>query len=181
MKVFIIADAARFGGTRSFLLNLVKINYQCKNEIVLLVDENDLDSLLLNELKKFNVNLLRTKKRTRIFRLKYFSLIFELINFMPNLWKYKPDLIVSSTGNPGFNFFLFFLNYPLIYYLHSISGKISWKGRLFYLIPQKLTNKSKLIITVSNFAKNNIVELWRVSSENVKIVYNQFNYKYELV
>ncbi len=173
MKVLIFADAAKYGGTRSFLIKLINIHNKIGDDITLVVDKNDFDKELQELLIKFDFNLILNKPRSFIFRRNYFSLIFEAFTFLPIIFKVKPDLIISSTGSPGFNFFLFLLRQrPLVYFLHSTPEKFSFKSYLFYAIPKLFSSNNKFIVTVSKYLNSELTRLWCVPEKYTKIVYN---------
>ncbi len=173
MKVLIFADAARYGGTRSFLIKLVNIHDKIRDNITLVIDKNDFDDELKELLAKIDHNLILNKPRGSIFRRNYFSLIFEAFTFLPIIFKVKPDLIISSTGSPGFNFFLFFLRQrKLVYFLHSTPAKFSFKSYLFFIIPKLFSSRKKFIVTVSKYLNSELTQLWGVPEKYTKIVYN---------
>ncbi len=173
MKVLIFADAARYGGTRSFLIKLVNIHDKIRDNITLVIDKNDFDDELKELLAKIDHNLILNKPRGSIFRRNYFSLIFEAFTFLPIIIKVKPDLIISSTGTPGFYFFLFLLwQRPLVYFLHSTPIKFSFKAYLFFIIPKLFSSKNKNIVTVSKYLNSELIQLWGVPEKYTKIVYN---------
>jgi glycosyltransferase involved in cell wall biosynthesis len=173
MKVLIFADAAKYGGTRSFLIKLINIHSKIGDDVTLVIDKNDFDNQLQELLIKFDFNLVLNKPRSSIFRHNYFSLIFEAFTFSPIILKIKPDLIISSTGSPGFNFFLFMLRRtPLAYFLHSTPTKFSFKSYLFFVIPKLLSSENKFIVTVSQYLSSELIKLWGVPEKYTKIVYN---------
>lgn len=106
--------------------------------------------------------------------------LWEQILLPQRLKRYNPDL-VHCTANTA----PLFLNTPMVVTIHDLMylENVSFKGTAYqnfgnlyrrFIVP-KIARKSKAIITVSEFEKNNIIERLKVHPEKVHVVYNGLN------
>lgn len=118
----------------------------------------------------------------RIFAAKsYFT--WEQFLLPLNIKKDKIDLLHSTCNTSAI-----FSNIPLILTLHDIIylEEINFKGTIYQnfgnlyrkLIVPWLIDKSRIIITVSNYEKEVILKKFKLSNEKVKVIYNAVNSKF---
>jgi glycosyltransferase involved in cell wall biosynthesis len=175
VKVFVIADFEKFGGTRTYLLQLLKFYHDEQKEVTVLVKRNFTDSDMETYVKNlgFNYYVLDSKSYVNA---SYFVSIYRLIEETKDIgklfFKLWPDLIVVTTA--GYFNLLSSIALPtrFIYILHSYPRETLpyYYKRLLRL---HLSNFKK-IITVSQFSKNKLIEYWELSEFNshIHVVYN---------
>jgi len=125
------------------------------------------------------------------FHFKTFSSIsyidWEQFHLVRHLKKVKPDLLHCTANTAPLN-----LQIPLIVTIHDVIylEQLNFRGSTYQnlgnlyrrIIVPKIAKKAKLILTVSEFEKQNIIERLRLPEDKVIVVYNgvgsQFNNDY---
>jgi glycosyltransferase involved in cell wall biosynthesis len=112
---------------------------------------------------------------------------WEQFHLIQKVKKQKPDLLHCTANTAPL-----FLKVPLIVTIHDIIylEQVDFKGTAYQnvgnlyrrLIVPRIAKKAKLILTVSEFEKQNIVRRLKLPNEKVKVLYNgvglQFNNQY---
>jgi glycosyltransferase involved in cell wall biosynthesis len=173
--VLIFSEFDSSGGTREFLKQLILINN--KLNINSHVVSEKIDNDMVDFFNKEKVNFSIIKKRNSIFYKPYFSIIYELLHQFKFIKKVKHDLVISSVGTPGINFFHFFTRSKYLYILHSVPNKNGIKSILHYLIPFYFQGNGKYFFVVSNFLKNELALLWNIKLLNIKVIYNSYRFE----
>lgn len=178
-NVLIFSEFDSSGGTREFLKQLILIhnNLNINSHVV----TEYIDSDMLDFFKKQKVNFSLIKKRKSIFYKPYFSIIYEYLYQFEYIKKIKHDLVISSVGTPGINFFHFLTRSKYIYILHSVPQNNGLKSALHYLIPYFFQYNSNYYFVVSNFLKNELALLWKINLKNINVIYNSFRFEKEHV
>ncbi len=174
MKILLFPELSTSGGINSFFYDLLKIHKNNKIDTIIVLPSN-IDKNTINEISKSGFGIDLVQPRKQIFKKPYLSLFYEMVYYKKPLKKHKPDIVIANMGTPGLNFALFFSKYPLIYILHTYPPKFSWKTRCFFSIPRYFLSKKKRIYSVSDFAKNRIVDYWRIEKNYVEVIYNSFH------
>lgn len=185
-KVLIFPDFDKFGGTRTYLKNLIDFYRSNGFQIVTVIEKEYWDQeiqefLTKNEIK---IKFISTQYRTGIFLRSHLSIVIEIILGASIIIKERPDLVVISTGVPG-KFLGLMLLFPLklIYILHSYPTcscpAIICRRRFFRLLLLASLNDNKRILTVSQFSKNQIIKCWLAEKRQkfVLFIYNFSNFE----
>jgi len=147
---------------RNLLKNLVQLNRQ--NEFFLFGPE-DLSTNF--EFNKRNINLVVVRRLKR----NYVKALYQQFNIYPLLKKYKIDVLFSPSPAAPF----FYKNKVLVIHdcaydrfreFENILSKIYFRA-MFYGAKWF----SKKIITVSNFSKKELIELYKIKPEKIKVIY----------
>jgi len=173
------------GGTKkftdSFLEFLVKSNYN----ITIVITKDEYYELLktnyyINERIKFHIIDNDFIHHQHYYPLshslfKYFKLdiLKQSMLLLKLQIKYKCKTVIVSAANPTEMFTLFCLPAKILYFLHTLPWNTIDKGNKYIL--DKYLNKNKKIITVSNFAKQKIIEFWEIK-ENTNFVNYIYNF-----
>lgn len=128
--------------------------------------------LLVNRDSPFLKTELPSNFSIKIMRWKWISLL-GIIELAWILRKLKPDLIHSPSYMVPF-----FSNTPLVCTIHDLNHVVlaenySFSHKIYYnnILPRYLRLVRK-VITVSNFSKNEILRILKVSPEKVEVIYN---------
>jgi glycosyltransferase involved in cell wall biosynthesis len=162
------------GGTGTFIKSLLSIHYESSINTILCCDMYDANESMQKSIFETNTELIKLKKKKKIFNKSYFSLIFEWLHYFPIIKKYKPELVVISTANPGWCFSFLFLKVPCIYILHTPVQRSTFKNKLMFSIPRYLSKNSKIFYSVSNYVKNSIINNWGVDEKFIHTIYNSY-------
>ena len=176
-KILLIPDFSPYGGTYTYFKDLINFYYLQKYEVVLLLRKSQLNEEIIKLIKKYDFKYLLFPIKHKFFIKLRSKFLFEsLYNFfilIPFYFKIKPDLVVVSTGTPGNLLSLIFLPSKFIYVLHTypIKSKHIFLIKLFLI---SNLGKRKRILTVSEFAKKEIIKVWGLSRKNkyINVIYN---------
>ena len=180
MKVLLIPEISITGGTGTFIKHLMEIHKNLHIVTHVFLPHNLLESPFKAFFEDKGASIIAIPDRKPFELISYLSLIYEIKNYRSYIKKFKPDLIVCSTGTLGFNFFTFFCSYPLVFILHSYPKKVLWWEKPVFLIPKLFSNSSKIIYTVSKYSKRMIVDHWGVKEKNIHVIYNSTSSKNSL-
>ena len=175
-RAILIPSFSRFGGTRTYYEQLLKFYNQKKVRLVVAltsqqINEGGADLALSYGFKIYKIPN-RSRKIGMILWKTPFKIIFDLFIGLYLIIRFKPDLIVISEATPGIYIGMFILPIRIIYILHTaISGSVYWPTS--FLLKYCL-NKRKVIVTVSEFAKQTIVKFWLNNNkkDHIKVIYN---------
>jgi glycosyltransferase involved in cell wall biosynthesis len=181
-KVLLFPDFDKFGGTRTYLKNLIDYYRSDGYQIVTVIEKEYCDQDILEFLTKNDIKIIVTsiKYRAGIFSRYYLSIIADLILGVPIIVKERPDIVLISTGTPG-KFLGLMLLFPLklIYILHSYPTctrpAIICRMRFYRMLLLASLNDNKRILTVSKFSKNQITKCW-LSEKRQKFVHFIYNF-----
>jgi len=172
LRSLVFTDMSSSGGTGTFIKSLLSINYESSINTILCCDLYDANESIQKSIFETNTELIKLKKKKKIFNKSYFSLIFEWLYYFPIIKKNKPELLVVSTANPGWCFFFLFLKVPCIYILHTPTQRLTFKNKLMFLIPKYFSSNNKIFYAVSNYVKNSIINNWGVDEKFIYTIYN---------
>jgi glycosyltransferase involved in cell wall biosynthesis len=135
--------------------------------------KTDMDNACIMESNNLKVKLLKGKT--------YFD--WEQYSLSKEVNKNKPRFLHSTCNTSALN-----LSVPLVLTLHDIIylEEINFKGTTYqnfgniyrkFVVP-RVVKKSEMIITVSNFERNTIIEKLKVPEDKIKVVYNAVHKKF---
>lgn len=161
-------------GMEIVALELLKELQQIKNDNNYIVyTKADTDNGCLTESDNLKVKLLKGKT--------YFD--WEQYHLSKEVNKHKPKFLHSTCNTSALN-----VSVPLVLTLHDIIylEEINFKGTAYqnfgniyrkFVVP-RVVKKSEMIITVSHFERNTIIEKLKVPEDRIKVVYNAVNKKF---
>ena len=175
-KAILLASFSKFGGTRTYFEQLLQFYAKEKVDLVVALTAsqiNDGGAKLVNSygFKLYKIPERSKKFRSILWRLP-FNLLFDLVIGLYLLLKFKPDVMVISEGYPGSFLGMFILPIRIIYILHTYPMRnMRWPVKV--LLNSCLSDR-KVILTVSEFAKRNILQFWVRfnNSDYIKVIYN---------
>jgi len=175
-KVLIFPDFDTFGGTRTFLKNLIDYYQLNDYQIVIAVEKEHCDQEILDFFGKTQSEIifLSEKCRKGIFsRFHILEIITDLILGIPIILKERPEIVVVSTAYPG-KFLGLMLLFPLklMYIIHSYPTCASTVNRILLLLS---LNDNKRILAVSEFSKNQISKYW-LPGKRQKFIHYIYNF-----
>ncbi|MDP2217462.1 MAG: glycosyltransferase family 4 protein [Methanolobus sp.] len=179
-KILLVPEFSSFGGTRSYFKALLKLYSSQNYEVVIALCKYQLDDDIKSLLKqyKYKVYLIPSREEGIKKYLRYFpiNLFFDIIYIFPIYRKEKPSLIVISNGTPGMfiGLILFPVNFIYTFHTYPLKGKFIFLATLQKLFLSLCLNRGKIIITVSEYSKEQIVNFWvpRVKSNHIGVIYN---------
>lgn len=173
MKILIIPDnIGSMGGTRTFLITLLKIHHIHHFKTILALQSDQTDQEILDLCNQFSIKLVLLKKRKLLFYKPYFSLLYDFYVYFKTAFIFKPNLIVASIGTPRLFYGLFFFNTPMAYYLHTYPYKLPFKASLMDQISQHFSSRKKKFVTVSTYSKNAIKNNMHTKTQFIDVIYN---------
>lgn len=161
-------------GMEIVALELLKELQQIENDNQYTVyAKADIDNNCIKESDNLKVKLLSGKT--------YFD--WEQWSLAKEVKKHKPRFLHSTCNTSALN-----LSVPLVLTLHDIIylEEINFKGTAYqnfgniyrkFVVP-RVVRKSEMIITVSNFERDTIIEKLKVPEDKIKVVYNAVHEKF---
>lgn len=187
-KIVLIAEFGQFGGTRTYFKHLINFYKDYGFNVVVIFPSKQVDSEIQAHLSKCGFTWEEIQERkillfNWLFRRFPFNAFFDISSIYRFVRREKPQLIVASIGNPGWFLGLVMLPYSLLYILHTYPHGVATENlpqsqgvrdQIKKLLLSFFLTKNKSIVTVSNYAKERIVEAWLNKSKDssVKVIYN---------
>tara|TARA_B100000315_G_scaffold33361_1_gene28042 strand:+ start:1182 stop:2279 length:1098 start_codon:yes stop_codon:yes gene_type:complete len=174
MKILIIAEFFKKGGTVNFLKKLLKINKELEIETNLLMEQhlknNEIEEIC--ERYKFSVNYYKTRKK--IFYIPYLSIIYDSFIYYMYIYRNKYDILFISNSSPWMYITYLFLGNKVIYFCHSYPDRyLSFFYKYMCLIPRAIKKKNR-VISVSKYGKKQLVKFIGFKKEKVEVIYNSY-------
>lgn len=165
-RILLIAEFDRFGGTRTYFETLIRYYAELGYEVTVGLSEAQLDDEVMALLRQCKAGWVKVLNRSRHFRNIWwrlpYSILFDFIAMAGIFRKGKYDLLVASVGSPWIYWGIAFFPYKLIYVLHTCPtiGRRGWREVVRQWIVGRRLGPKRRIVTVSNFAKRQILEGW---------------------
>ena len=136
MKILIIPEYGKIGGgTLTFLIKLLDINYRVKNKIILVIEKNKKLEIIEKLINKYDIEIIEIPDRPKLFYKPYFSVLFELRIWFISIYKKKYDFLFVSNGTPWLNIGFLLVSKKMIYFMHTYPVKgYSCKSSLMYYL-----------------------------------------------
>lgn len=168
MKILLIPEYGRYGGTLSFLKRLLDIHRKQRIETALLIQEGQVvpDAVSLNT----RTQVFWMPERNMLSFYPVLSIIYDYIYVRKVVAKFKPALIVVSNGTPGLMLGVLFFRAPVLVIMHTYPAKK-------LIVPSILMNVLSMkqrytFMTVSRFSAERIRESMGAPVDRVEVVYN---------
>ena len=175
-KILLIPEFDTFGGTRTFLKNLLAFYSSQNYEVVIALLKDQLDEEIRLLLEKYKFRYLYISERKKCFKRLWFrfpfSFIFDFFSLAPHLLREKPELVVISNGTPGLFLALIMLPVRLLYIIHTYPTDNILSVKTHLLRRSLCTHK--ILLTVSKFSVDKIIHFWLAGEQSkyVQYVYN---------
>lgn len=171
MRVLLIAEFGRSGGTRTFFKRLLEIHKsQNIHTLALIAGEGD------EEMETYIARCgFRYRNLQASSKFKSLSVVRNYLFFLPMIRTFKPDLVVCSAGSLRFYFYPFFRELPTLYFLHTYPAGMRWWSKFRSSIPRLFTGERHRIATVSAYSAHAISGAWKINRNYVDVIPNCFN------
>jgi len=174
MKVAIIAEFGVMGGTRTYLLRLLRYFKERGDCVTVFAEENSVDKDILNVVANYGYSI----EYIVIKDYRICKKIFDILPFIgdfPFLSKIrKYDIVFVSVGTPGKYLGGCLWNRKFVYIVHTypfsplMEEKFEIIGRQFF---SWYFSTNRKIVTVSRYSRNQIAKYWTGSNLKKKITY----------
>ena len=173
MKILLIAEYFKRGGTFKFLLTLIKNHSDLGFNTHLLIEKKQKNNVVIQLCEKYNAEISYVNNRPILFCKPYASLVYELYIWIVYIRKIKYDILIISNSSPWMNFSYFlFVKAPIAYFTHCYPDqRLSKKFYLMYILPRFL-NGYKKIVAVSIYGAKQIMLYMDIPKRFIKIIYN---------
>jgi len=176
-RILLIPEFDKFGGTRSYFKYILDF-YASKNyDVSVALPKHRIDKEIKSIIESYGFRYSFIPERKTYLRNLWFrfpaSILFDIYAIFPLLLKENPDIVVTSVGTPCIFAGLFCLPIRSLYILHTYpanEGKIPLKS----IFLNFCLNKRKLLLTVSDFSKKAILDLWDIRNKSrfVRFIHN---------
>ncbi len=172
MQVLLIPEYSLTGGTGTFFFRLLDIHSHNKIKTGIIIPEAQADDRVLSVCREKGFQVFIVPNRKPLFFEAYASLVYDLYYYRKIIKNFLPDIIVVSNGTPGINLGVFFLGYPVLFIMHTLPKKTSWKTIGMKFVTRFLSGRKKSFVTVSEYASKKIQTNMCVPEKNIDVVYN---------
>lgn len=174
--LLLVAEFDKFGGTRTFFLDLLDYYHNRKLNVVLLCNRSQIDDSLIANFQGKNIEVEYFGNKDKFLpRLKKLNFLRESLFYIHTVaklfMKHRFSLITISVGTPGLYCQMLKVPSKVIYYLHSYPTTDQHK-LLKWVIKSSL-NRSKTLISVSETSVSMISNYFGLKPTNIKVIYNQ--------
>ena len=182
-SILLIPSFTEYGGTRTYFFYLIEFLFKKNYTVIVMLTKNQCDEGVLALQKKYpftihemNFALCKSSFLGTVFYKKnqqdFIYQLKELIYCWRQVRKYKSSSIICSEGNPELLLFLLLTPVRVFYILHTIA--VYPLDKLKKKMLNATLSKKKQIITVSNSAKEHLLNNWtnERKAECIKVVYN---------
>lgn len=173
MKILVIAQFDKYGGTREAFKRILNIHQKNGFETHVIIEHNS-DEAIKKYIREKGAEYTEMTKRVKVYQNMVGSLLYEHLNYSSILKKWKPDLIVASIGTSNFALYPFVRRYPMVYILHTIPLELSTHIKWFYKIFSLLSGKDQVVCGVSEATIQSVVKNWGYDKDKTTVVHNTF-------
>jgi len=179
-KILLVPEFDSFGGTRSYFIYLLKFFFSQNYDVAIALSKYQLDNEIESLIKKYKYRVhIIPERRTGLKRfLQYFpiNLAFDIFAMFPIYLKEKPDMIVVSIGTPGMfiGLILFPVKFMYVFHTYPLKSKIIGLSSIQKLFLNLFINTNKILVTVSEYSKKQILEYWVPAGKSnyIHVIYN---------
>jgi len=152
------------GGTRTYFIKLLNFFHKYNFDVCIINTNNFVDNEIHQIITNYRYNFFNVRLNT----------ITGVIKFLKLKFKYCPTYTILSVGTPGLFLHVLFYSQKVYYILHTYPNQSSTiRNTVFrYCNINWFLSKQKKIITVSKYAKKQIIQFWKVIEHNVLVVSN---------
>ncbi len=184
-KILLIPEFSSLGGTRSYFKYILNFYSSQNYDVAIALTKRQHDNEIQSIINYYNYKIYIIPSREESFKrlLRYFpiNLLFDIGTILPIYVKEKPNMIVVSNGTPGMFIGLILFPVKFIYTFHTypLKSKIPYLSSIHRLFLNLNLNRNKVLITVSEYSKKQIMNLWipKQKSNFIKVIYNSVEKK----
>lgn len=164
MKIVHLISSLSNAGIERLLVDICTANDYKRNPLMVIIINDVVDGILLSDLKKTGVEVIKCKRRPGGQKLKYVFLIRSILK------RFKPDILHMHDDLSVFFGLLASIWLKKIYTLHSVnlfSGSL--KDRVIKFLAIQLIDR---FIAISSFVKTDFMADTSVDEKNIVVVHN---------
>ncbi|MBD2189001.1 glycosyltransferase family 4 protein [Pseudanabaena mucicola] len=149
MKVLIIPEfSTQQSGTFRFFKTLIKTHINDGIETTVILEKYQLSFAPVQQLEDQNIKIFEVSNRSKLFKLPYLSLAFDIFTVWNCFSTFKPDIIHVSNGTPGLMLGVLLFPCSVVFTMHT------------YPISKLFISKLSILLVgiyhlISHFAKQN--------------------------
>lgn len=162
MRVALVAEVGSSGGTRTYCRMLVEMLARQGADVRALVTFPRDDTVFRQSMEDLGVSVTRLPDRKKCWQLPIFATIWEFFRLCLFLLRHRPDVIIASTGSPGWWFGALLFPVPAIIVVHSVVAPLGRKVRFVWPRLLKRLSVMRRLVTVSQYAVDKIAQHWGV-------------------
>lgn len=179
-RLLVIPEFTATGGTRTFFLTIARYYSRSPFDVYVALENGQIDPEIERIIRECNLRLLKRRScvRPASFMSKFpFCVIAGWLEARPLIARIRPDLLVVSAESAGRWLALLASVQRVIFFVHSYpefrTGKSlrDWVRRQVF---SRFVSSSNTIVTVSNFARRQLLAAWTRDGEsaNIKVIPN---------
>jgi glycosyltransferase involved in cell wall biosynthesis len=174
-RILVIAECGTYGGTRTFLLKLLKFHQRQRIETAVVLEARHADPEMLRICEQAQVEVIMVRNRARSFSRAYVSLLYDVAAYWRAFRSFRPDLIVVSSGAVYEMLGVLLFPAPVLFVMHSflpptVRSRRAAGMRLFV----RLMCRARRIrfVSVSQSAARRVQKCLGVPTSYLSVVYN---------
>lgn len=183
MKILIIPEfSSQQSGTFHFFETLIKIHLDNKIETAVVLTKSQLNSSLVKQLEGQNIKILEVCNRSKLFRLPYLSIVFDIFTVCQYFNKFKPDIIHISNGTPGLMLGALIFPCSIVFTMHTYPisklfvSKLSILLAGIYCLISHFVGNKKRFVTVSQASARFISRYFKIPQQVIDVIPNGVPY-----
>jgi glycosyltransferase involved in cell wall biosynthesis len=174
MKVLIIPQVDRFGGTLTFFRRLILIHREQQFSTAVLLSPGSISPELKTFLDASKVETYIRKFPSIPFWIPFLPAVFDLLSCLPALRKFRPDLVVVSVGTTGALLSPLLLPVPGLMVMHGYPTQR--QGRFVKRLFRLAASKKNAFVSVSKFAASEITRRLGLPSDRIGVIHNPYTH-----
>lgn len=179
-KILFVPEFSSFGGTRSYFIYLLGFYSSQNYDVAIALSRSQMDNKIKSLLKHYNCKVYIIRERrtglTRFLDFFPFNVFSDILTIFPIYLKEKPDMIVVSNGTPGMfiGLVLFPVRFLYVFHTYPLKSKIIGLSSIQKLFLSLCINRTKILLTVSEYSKKQLLSFWVPWKKNIyiRVIYN---------
>ncbi|HOS39132.1 MAG TPA: glycosyltransferase family 4 protein [Spirochaetota bacterium] len=164
-KILLIPEFGKFGGTKTYFLQLLEYYSKLHYEVVILLQQDQMDDDIIDAIALYDYCVVPSPNYNKK------NVIRNLVRLWRVIYSVRPEVVVSSIGNFGNFLELIYIWKKMIYIMHVYpeAKTCRWKARAVIDVARIFINNKKILVTVSDYAKRKIAECWHGGNKNIQV------------
>lgn len=179
MKILIIPEfSSHQSGTFRFFKTLIMTHINHGIETAVILEKSQLNVALVQHLEDQNIKIFKVPNRSKLFKLPYLSLVFDVFTVWNCFSTFKPDIIHVSNGTPGLMLGVLIFPYSVVFTMHTYPISRLFVSKLsvlllgIYCLISHFVGINKRIVTVSQASANFISRYFKIPHQVIDIIPN---------
>jgi glycosyltransferase involved in cell wall biosynthesis len=171
----VIADYGAYGGTRTFLLKLLKLHQRRQIITALLIESRQADPEILRLCEQAQVEVFIVRNRGKHFTRAYLSALHDIAATWKAFRSFRPDLIVVSSGAVYEGLGVLAFSAPVLFVTHAYLPATARSRRAagMRLLVRLMCRSGRVrFVAVSQSAARGVVQCLGVPASSISVVYN---------